>query len=94
MYLQDEWGSDSRTRITRIKLVLAAEEGSTFSGSLNLDYLCTEYDDRQPLNPCNYILAAKNIVEFSQDEALLAEIMPHARAAMNFLLNQLQGMKG
>lgn len=94
MYLQDEWGSDSRTRITRIKLVLAAEEGSTFSGSLNLDYLCTEYDDRQPLNPCNYILAAKNIVEFSQDEALLAEIMPHARAAMNFLLNQLQGDEG
>ena len=94
MYLQENWGASITKRVTRIKIVVKARRGETLTGSIALDYLCTEYDDRQPINPCNYILAAKNICEFDQDAGLLTQILPKARAAMNFLLNQLQGKEG
>ena len=94
MYLQEQWGAESRTRVTQLKIVLAAEEGTSFEGRLNFDYICTDFDDRQPLNLCNYIIAAKNVCEFAQDDDLLARLLPNARRAMNFLLSQLKGAGG
>ncbi len=97
MYLCDDWGWDvgmSANVITKVKFVIKAKEGSTISGTWNFDYLATEYDDRQPLNVTNYLIAAKEILSYSQDRALLEAVMPYARRAMNFLLDQLGGREG
>lgn len=94
MYLLKDWGWNNETSITQLKLVLQSESSKTFQGTISFDYITSDYDDRQALNPCNYIIAAKEICEFSQDEALLAQILPNARKAMNFLLEPLQGKNG
>ncbi len=94
MYMSDGWGF-SRTRyVKQFKIVLRAKQGTTFSGTFGLDYAITEYDDRQALNPCNYILAAKSVCEYAQDASLVKRILPNARKAMNFLYNQLDGESG
>ncbi len=93
MYLSEDWGwGDSRPYITQIKLVVKGE--STFSGTLSIDYISTDFDDRHAINPCNYIIAAKNVCEYAQDASLLEHMLPYARKAMNFLCNQLQGSEG
>lgn len=96
MYLQEEWGweAESERQITKLKIVLQPKAGSVVNGTLSFDYICTEYDDRQPLNVCNYIIAAKEILSYSQDTLLLAQVLPVARRAMNFLVNQLEGESG
>jgi len=94
MYLNPNWGADfnSNRRITALRITL---EGQTdFQGTLAIDYVASEYDDRQPLNNCNYILAAKNNLEFSRDKQLLTTVLPNARRAMNFLLYTLNGNSG
>lgn len=94
MYLQSEWGSSARKRVTGIKLVLKAKDGKTVNGTFVLDYIGSDFDDRQPLNVCNYIIAAKKMCEYSRDTELLKTVLPRARRAMNFLLNQLGGKNG
>lgn len=94
MYLSENWGWRRSPAITQIKLVLKAEGSSTFSGELAIDYISTDFDDRQAINPCNYIIAAKNICEYAQDQGLLEHVLPYARKAMNFLYNQLEGSSG
>lgn len=94
MYLNKNWFEDfygGRT-ITALRITLKGKEG--FRGTLSYDFIASEYDDRQPLNNCNYILAAKNNLEFSRDEELLKRVLPNARKAMNFLLNTLDGKSG
>lgn len=97
MYLQEGWGWEvgrNARRITGVKIVAEAAPGKKISGSFAVDYVTSEFDDRQSNNICNYLIAAQEIVSFSQDTALLSEIMPKARRAMNFLLNQLKGKEG
>ncbi len=94
MYLQSEWGASARKRVTGLKLVLKAKEGKTVNGTFALDYIGSDFDDRQPLNVCNYIIAAKKMCEYSRDTELLKAVLPRARRAMNFLLNQLCGKNG
>lgn len=94
MYLKSDWGKTSTRRATKIKIVLKGKDGAPLSGDLRFDYIATEFDDRQPLNPCNYIIAAKNLLEFSQSKSDLEAMLPHARAAMNFLLGALEGKDG
>ena len=94
MYLNDKWGANfnsSRT-ITALRITLKGVE--KFRGTLSYDFIASEYDDRQPINNCNYIIAAKNNLEFSRDEALLRQLLPNARKAMNFLLYTLGGNEG
>ena len=93
MYLLEGWGRD-REEITGLKVVVQADEGKTISGNIAIDWIGGEYDDRHVLNNCNYIIAAKEILSFSQDAALLAEVMPNARRAMNYLYYQLKGESG
>lgn len=94
MYLNENWGADfdSDRRITALRIVLRGE--TQFEGELSVDYVVSEYDDRQPLNNCNYILAAKNNLEFSRDKELLQTVLPNARRAMNFMLYTLGGSSG
>ena len=99
MYLQEKWGAyfsgEHATReITKLKFVLVAKEGTKFSGKLAIDFVSSQYDDRQIINPCNYIIAAKNNLEYSRDSSLLATALPKARAAMNFLLDAGKGSTG
>ncbi len=100
MYLQEKWGnfydyesgSAAPRQIEKIKIVLKAK--TTFTGTLSIDFVTSEFDDRQIINPCNYIIAAKNNTEFTRDKALVSAFLPRARAAMNFLLNQGNGTTG
>ncbi len=100
MFLLDDWGAfydgseHVDRRITGLKIELCAKPGTTFSGTLAFDYICSEFDDRQILNCCNYIIAAKNNLEFSWDKELLRKVLPNARKAMNFLLDQGMGNSG
>ena len=57
MYLLEGWGRD-REEITGLKVVVQADEGKTISGSIAIDWIGGEYDDRHVLNNCNYIIAA------------------------------------
>lgn len=92
MYLQDEWGESRTNWITRIKVVYIAEESVT--GDIDISYIATDYDDRLALNVCNYILAAKSVLEYAQDSSLLEYLLPFARKAINFLYYQLNGESG
>lgn len=94
MYLEEQWGASARKRVTGIRLSLKAKEGKKVSGTFVLDYVGSDFDDRQPLNVCNYIIAAKKMCEYSRDTELLNAVLPRARRAMNFLLNQLRGKNG
>lgn len=93
-YMDEKWGQGSSTTVKQVKIVLKAENGTTFRGKLSLDYACTEFDDRLPTNPSIYIAALKNAVEYSQDAEFLNQVLPYARRAMNYLLHQLQGAQG
>lgn len=94
MYLNEAWGADfsSDRSITALRISLKGE--TAFKGTLAIDYVASDFDDRQPLNNCNYILAAKNNLEFSRDAELLKKVLPNARKAMNFLLYTLKGNSG
>ncbi len=94
MYLNSAWGADfsSNRTITALRITLQGE--TDFQGTLSIDYVASEFDDRQPLNNCNYILAAKNNLEFSRNKELLEIVLPNARKAMNFLLYTLDGESG
>lgn len=94
MYLEEQWGASARKRVTGIRLSLKAKEGKNVSGTFVLDYVGSDFDDRQPLNVCNYMIAAKKMCEYSRDTELLKAVLPRARRAMNFLLNQLRGKNG
>ncbi len=94
MYINSKYGVSRTNKITGIKIVLKADTEAHFSGSAAFDYIYTDYDDRHSNNPCNFIIAAKNILEYAQDPALLAQILPKARQAMNFLYYQLGGSGG
>ncbi len=101
MYLNEQWGacydeSDPRynRRITDFKIVLTAQAGKKLSGNFKLDFAASQFDDRQIINPCNYILAAKYMLEYSRDKALLQTVLPNARKAMNFLLDSGNGRSG
>ena len=94
MYLNENWLENfygDRT-ITALRITLKGKE--PFRGTLGFDFIASDFDDRQVLNNCNYILAAKNNLEFSRDRELLEKVMPHARRAMNFMLNTLEGDSG
>lgn len=93
MYTHSAYGKESN-EITGLKFVLKAKEGEKLNGSLIFDQVAGDYDDRHIINVCNYIIAAKDILSFSQDESLLATVMPNARKAMNFLYYQLKGQSG
>ncbi len=94
MYLCDKWGAEfgSSRKITGLRITLKGKKA--FRGTLSLDFVASDFDDRQPLNNCNYILAAKNNLEFSRNEELLETVLPNARKAMNFLLYTLGGKDG
>ncbi len=94
MYLHKGWGADfeSDRLITGLRITLKGKKA--FRGTLSFDFIASDYDDRQPLNNCNYILAAKNNLEFSRDAEQLAKVLPNARKAMNFMLNTLGGKEG
>lgn len=94
MYLQKKW-SESRSRyITKLRLSFKAKEGKKLSGKLLIDYIASDYDDRQMQYPAFYITSAKNFLSYKRDKNLLAQALPKARAAMNFLLNQGGGKDG
>lgn len=93
MYLHEKWGWDEGKKITKLKLVFAADS-NTLTGNFALDYVATDYDDRQANNVCNYIIAAKNMCAYSQSTELLSAVLPKARKAMNFLYHQLEGSTG
>ena len=93
MYLSENWGWGTRLPfITQLKIVVKGS--GSFSGVFSMDYLSTDFDDRQALNPCNYILAAWNVASCAQDAGLLEHLLPYARKAMNFLYHQLEGSEG
>lgn len=94
MYLCDKWGADfsGNREITGLRITLKGNK--PFRGTLSFDFIASDYDDRQPLNNCNYILAAKNNLEFSRDKELLQTVLPNARKAMNFLYYTLGGHTG
>lgn len=97
MYLAKDytWSTDiDEDKLTRVKLVLKAKETSTVNGEWSFGFLSTDFDDRQTNNVCNYIIAAAEILGYSQNSALLQTVMPKARKAMNFLLHQLGGESG
>lgn len=94
MYLNENWGADFSAKRTITALRITLKGSTSFKGTLSYDYIASEFDDRQPLNNCNYILAAKNNLEFSRDAELLKKVLPTARKAMNFLLNTLDGKSG
>ncbi len=99
MFLNEDWGisfgSDRNERkITALKIELVSKPGYTIQGTLSFDYICSEFDDRQIINCCNYIIAAKNNLEFSYDKELLKKVLPNARKAMNFLLDTCLGSTG
>lgn len=98
MYLLEDWGFTAggygARSITGVKFVLKGAAGKPLSGTLSFDYIATEYDDRQPLNNCNYLIAAQELLSFSQEEDTLQTVLPYARRAMNFLLDALEGREG
>lgn len=96
MYLLEDWGDfnkvgSSRT-IEKIKIVLKGN--SKFEGTFSLGVVGSDYDDRHLINNCNYIIAAKNNLQYARGEELLPAVLPKARAAMNFLLKQCGGETG
>lgn len=99
MYLQDKWGvhfsGAHRTRtITNVRLVLKAKEGTKLNGTFAVDYVANEFDDRQMQYPAYYITSAKNFLSYKRDADTLSRVLPKARAAMNFMLNQGNGKNG
>lgn len=93
MYVHEKWGRGFE-EVTDIKVVLKAKAGQTISGTFMFDFIGCEWDDRHVINNCNYLIAAKEIVSFSQDQTILREVMPHARRALNFMYHQLGGKSG
>ena len=93
MYINDNWGREG-TEIDKVKVVVKAKEGKTLTGSLYMSYFGFEYDDRHVINNSNYIIAAKEMVSFSQDNALLRDVIGYARKAMNFMYYVLKGKDG
>lgn len=93
MYINEKWGRMG-TEIYKVKVVVKAAAGKTITGSLNMDFFGFEYDDRHVINNSNYIIAAKEMVSFSQDISLLRTVLPNARRAMNFMYYVLKGEEG
>ncbi len=96
MYLLEDWGDfrevGTQRTIKKLKIVLKSK--GTFEGKLQIGCVGSDYDDRHLINNCNYLIAAKNNLQYTRDKELLATVLPKARKAMNFLLNQCQGKSG
>lgn len=93
MFLNEKWGRDATTlnMITRLKFVLKAKAGKTFDGSVTFNFIRADFDDRFSDNCGQYISAAKHYLSYTQDVALLKEVLPNARRAMQFYLTCLDG---
>ncbi|MCI8413051.1 MAG: hypothetical protein HFE47_03030 [Clostridia bacterium] len=93
MYLLESWGK-AREEILQYRVILKAKEGQKLTGSMRIDWTGCEWDGRHIINNCNYLIAAKEMVSFSQDLTLLRSVMERARTAMNFLYYQMNGKSG
>lgn len=93
MFLNEKWGRDpiGNKKITALKFVLKAKEGTRLDGEVSFNFIRCDFDDRFGDNCGQYIAAAKNYLGYKQDTELLKEVLPVARGAMQFYLTCLDG---
>ena len=92
LYLNENWGLDKT--VTDIRITVKAKTGKTFSGKFYLNCVRANYDSRQIDNIFNYVSTLKQYYEFTGDKQVLSDNIEKCRAAVLFIIYNLDGYTG
>ncbi len=92
MYLNSGWGNNKN--IYGLKITVAAKEGMSLSGNINLNYVRGNLDSRQIDNAYNLLETARLYQEYTGDIKTLRDNLNRYRSAVLFLAENLADSDG